>query len=73
MGYVFNVCTDPRHRRRGYSRACLTALLDWYHDRGVRTVDLRTSASAQPLYRSLGFQLTRDPAMRLALPAEPVD
>ena len=73
VGYVFNVCTDPRHRRRGYSRACLTALLDWYHDRGVRTVDLRTSASAQPLYRSLGFQLTRDPAMRLALPAEPVD
>lgn len=73
VGYVFNVCTDPRHRRRGYSRACLTALLGWYHDRGVRTVDLRTSASAQPLYRSLGFQLTRDPAMRLALPAEPVD
>ncbi|WP_446216107.1 GNAT family N-acetyltransferase [Micromonospora sp. IBHARD004] len=73
VGYVFNVCTDPRQRRRGYSRACMTALLDWYRRRGVRTVDLRTSEPAQPLYRSLGFQLTRDPAMRLALPAEPLD
>ncbi|SCG62965.1 GNAT family N-acetyltransferase [Micromonospora inositola] len=73
VGYVFNVCTDPRHRRRGYSRACMTALLDWYRRREVRTVDLRTSEPGQPLYRSLGFHLTRDPAMRLALPADPLD
>ncbi|PWR12866.1 GNAT family N-acetyltransferase [Micromonospora sicca] len=73
VGYVFNVCTDPAHRRRGYSRACVTALLDWYRRRGVRTVDLRSSEPAQPLYRSLGFQPTRDPAMRLTLPAEARD
>jgi GNAT superfamily N-acetyltransferase len=66
-GYVFNVATDPRYRRRGYSRACMTALVDWYRRRGVVKVDLRASAVAEPLYRSLGFARTADPAMRLNL------
>ncbi|WP_326558214.1 GNAT family N-acetyltransferase [Micromonospora sp. NBC_01796] len=67
-GYVFNVATDPAHRRRGYSRACVTAVLDWYRDRGIRTVDLRASRQGEPLYESLGFVRTADPAMRLRLP-----
>src|SRR5690242_2432230 len=28
-GYVYSVATDPAYRRRGYSRACMTALIDW--------------------------------------------
>jgi GNAT superfamily N-acetyltransferase len=68
LGYVFSVVTDPDHRRRGYSRACMQRLLDWYQQRGVTTVDLKASAEAEPLYLSLGFVRTRDPAMRLVLP-----
>ncbi|GIE85486.1 GNAT family N-acetyltransferase [Actinoplanes regularis] len=68
-GYVFNVATDPAHRRRGYSRLCTTALLDWYRDHGIATVDLRATAPAEPLYRSLGFVRTTDPAMRLHITA----
>jgi GNAT superfamily N-acetyltransferase len=68
VGYIFNVVTDPEHRRKGYSRRCVIALLDWYRDRGVRTIDLRASADGEPLYRSLGFARTPDPAMRLRLP-----
>jgi GNAT superfamily N-acetyltransferase len=67
VGYVFNVVTDTDMRRRGYSRACMTALLDWYQAHGIGTVDLRASADAEPLYRSLGFARTKDPAMRLHL------
>ncbi|WP_219463501.1 GNAT family N-acetyltransferase [Nonomuraea rhizosphaerae] len=67
MGYVFSVATDPGQRRRGYSRACVTALLDWYRERGIKVVDLRASAEAEPLYLSLGFARTSDPAMRLKL------
>ena len=63
-GYVFNVATDPGHRRRGYSRACMEALLAWYADRDVPIVDLRASPDGEPLYASLGFARTRDPAMR---------
>ncbi|MGW8951483.1 GNAT family N-acetyltransferase [Streptomyces sp. NPDC055709] len=66
-GYVFSVATDPDRRRRGHSRACMEALLDWFRERGVRRVDLRASEEGEPLYASLGFVRTPDPAMRLTL------
>jgi GNAT superfamily N-acetyltransferase len=66
-GYVFSVATHPDMRRRGFSRQCMTALLDWFRSQGVRKVDLRASAEAEPRYRSLGFTRTPDPAMRLRL------
>jgi GNAT superfamily N-acetyltransferase len=69
-GYVFSVATDPDRRRRGYSRSCMTALVDWFRDRGIKTIDLRASQEGEPLYRSLGFVRTPDPTMRLRLPAE---
>jgi GNAT superfamily N-acetyltransferase len=64
-GYVYNVATDPAYRRRGFSRACMTALLNWFDGRGVAVVDLRASRTGEPLYASLGFVRTPDPAMRL--------
>jgi GNAT superfamily N-acetyltransferase len=67
VGYVFSVATDPERRRRGYSRACMVRLLAWFAQRGITTVDLRASAEGEPLYRSLGFVRTSDPAMRLYL------
>ena len=66
-GYVYNVATDPDQRRRGFSRACMTALLDWYRTRGITHVELKATPDGEPLYRSLGFIRTTDPAMRLAL------
>jgi GNAT superfamily N-acetyltransferase len=55
FGYVMNVATDPAYRRRGYSRACMEALLAWFEGRGVAAVDLHASRYGEPLYRSLGF------------------
>ncbi|MFB7271169.1 GNAT family N-acetyltransferase [Streptomyces sp. NPDC056244] len=65
FGHVFNVATDPGLRRRGYSRACMEALLGWYRERGVRKIDLHASQEGEPLYASLGFVRTPDPSMRL--------
>ncbi|WP_212910424.1 GNAT family N-acetyltransferase [Streptomyces sp. TS71-3] len=65
-GHVFNVATDPGMRRRGYSRACMTALLAWYRERGVPRIDLHASVDGEPLYASLGFVRHREPAMRLS-------
>ncbi|MEU4622272.1 GNAT family N-acetyltransferase [Actinoplanes sp. NPDC023801] len=67
VGYVFNVSTDPAMRRRGYSRACMEALLQWFRDQGVRAADLTASPDGEPLYASLGFTRKSDPAMRLRL------
>ncbi|MFF4757248.1 GNAT family N-acetyltransferase [Streptomyces sp. NPDC001292] len=67
VGYVFSVATDPDARRRGYARACMESLLDWFRERGAAQVDLNASAEAEPLYAELGFVRKPDPSMRLRL------
>ncbi|MER5304672.1 GNAT family N-acetyltransferase [Streptomyces lasiicapitis] len=66
-GYVFSVATDPGMRRRGFSRACVEALLDWFRERGAGQVDLTASSEAEPLYAALGFVRKPDPYMQLKL------
>lgn len=66
-GYVFSVATDPDARRRGYARACVEALLEWFRGRGVRRVRLTASSQAEPLYVSLGFRPRPDPLLELRL------
>jgi len=68
-GYVFNVATDPDCRRRGLSRLCTAALLDWFRAQRVGRVDLRASPDGESLYRELGFVRSPAPAMRLQIPA----
>ncbi|MER7985617.1 GNAT family N-acetyltransferase [Streptomyces noursei] len=55
VGFVFNVCTDPRYRGRGHARATTEALLGRFAALGVGRVDLHATDAAAPLYRSLGF------------------
>ena len=68
VGYVMSVATDPGYRRRGYSRACMRALLAWFGGRGVSSVMLNASSEGEPLYTELGFAFSGDPQMRLKLP-----
>ncbi|WP_333775526.1 GNAT family N-acetyltransferase [Streptomyces sp. IBSBF 3136] len=67
VGHVFSVATDPDARRRGYARACMEGLLDWFRGRGAGHVLLNASPEAEPLYSSLGFARDPDPSMRLLL------
>jgi len=55
FGFVFNICTDPGSRSRGYARACTEALLAWFDEHRVTRIDLHASAGGEALYRSLGF------------------
>ncbi|MGC9377596.1 GNAT family N-acetyltransferase [Streptomyces sp. MH13] len=66
-GYVFSVATDPDARRRGYARACMEALLEWFREHGARRVRLTASTQAEPLYASLGFRQRPDPLLELTL------
>jgi GNAT superfamily N-acetyltransferase len=55
-GYVLNMSTDPRFRRRGHARACLEVLLAWFRDETeARSVGLMASEDGLALYRALGF------------------
>ena len=67
VGFVFSVATDPDARRRGYARACMDVLLDWFRERGAARVHLNASPDAEPHYLSLGFQPKPDPLLELTL------
>ena len=65
-GYVLNMSTDPRFRRRGYARACLEALLAWFSDETeARVVGLMASEDGIALYRALGFTEPRHAFLQL--------
>lgn len=66
-GYVFNVATDDGYRRRGYSRACLTALLGWFRSGGIVRAQLHASEDGYDLYRQLGFRDAAGPSMVITL------
>lgn len=67
-GHVFNLSTEPTHRRRGYAQTCLTALLSWFHtDTGVCVVSLNATPDGAGLYRSAGFREPAFPSMRMVM------
>jgi ribosomal protein S18 acetylase RimI-like enzyme len=67
FGFVFNVCTDPGHRGRGYARATTRALLDWFTGHGVTRIDLHATPNAEAMYRAFGFA-EHSTALSLTLP-----
>jgi ribosomal protein S18 acetylase RimI-like enzyme len=67
-GHVFNISTDTRRRRRGHARACLLALLAWFRDETeCRVINLNTTDHGAELYRALGFDAPRFPALQLRM------
>ena len=55
-GHVASMSTDPAHRRRGYGRLVLTALMEWFVALEVPRVDLRATEDGRPLYEDVGFR-----------------
>jgi GNAT superfamily N-acetyltransferase len=67
-GHVFNMSTLPGHRRRGYARACLEALLEWFRDETeARVINLNATQDGIALYRAVGFSEPRFAALQVIL------
>lgn len=64
VGHIQWVATDPGFRRRGYGRAVIEGLLDWYRAQGITHVELHATPDGEPLYRSLGFGESHNPHLR---------
>ena len=64
--HIMNVYTNTDSLRRGIARQMVTTLLDEANERGVTCVSLDATENGAPLYKSLGFEYSRE-NMELAL------
>jgi GNAT superfamily N-acetyltransferase len=67
VGYIQWVSTEPAWRRHGLARAITVALIDWFAEQQVPSVELHATLDGEPLYRALGFDQGMNPGLRLQL------
>jgi GNAT superfamily N-acetyltransferase len=63
LAFVYNVYTEPAHRRRGLARLVMDAMHRWCRDAGISSIALNASADGRPLYESLGYHVSPNPMM----------
>jgi GNAT superfamily N-acetyltransferase len=64
-GYLFNIYTEPSHRRRGLAARLTDAALDLARNLGIEIMELHASLEAEGLYQRMGFVPTSE--MRLVM------
>jgi GNAT superfamily N-acetyltransferase len=69
IAVVYNVYTEPAHRRQGVARRLMEAIHAWCRDAGIASIALNASQDGRPLYESMGYQLPSSPMMFFAFPA----
>jgi GNAT superfamily N-acetyltransferase len=67
IAFVYNVYTEPAHRRRGLARMIMDAIHAWCRDEGIGVAGLNASSQAQRLYESMGYRQMPAPMMMLSL------
>jgi GNAT superfamily N-acetyltransferase len=67
LAFVYNVYTEPAHRRRGLARLVMDAIHAWCAEAGVTSVALNASKDGQPLYEAMGYAVTPSPMMFLPI------
>ena len=67
LAYVYNVYTEPGHRRRGLARLIMEAIHAWCRASDVASVALNASRDGAPLYETLGYQVSPSPMMFLPI------
>ena len=60
-GVLASVATDPRWRRRGLGRLCVTAADAWLAESAAPVAYLHATADGEAIYRSLGWSEPRYP------------
>jgi ribosomal protein S18 acetylase RimI-like enzyme len=62
-GHIQSMATDPAARRQGHAREVFGALLAWFAENGVTSVDLHATSLGEGLYRDHGFSEPRHLAL----------
>jgi GNAT superfamily N-acetyltransferase len=66
-GFVFNVYTQPSHRKQGLAKRLMDAMHDHCRAEGIERVVLNASVFGKPLYDAMGYVDATEPMMRLTL------
>ena len=67
LAFVYNVYTEPAHRRRGLARLIMDAIHDWCRVNGITSVALNASRDGKPLYQAMGYAESPSPMMFLPI------
>jgi GNAT superfamily N-acetyltransferase len=67
LAFVYNLYTEPPHRRRGVARLIMNAIHDWCRTNGIKSIALNASDEGRPIYEALGYRVSPNPMMFLAL------
>ena len=56
-GYIFNVCTDEKFRKRGYSTMILNEIINFFRKKDIKNVTLKSNEKSFELYKKNGFNI----------------
>jgi GNAT superfamily N-acetyltransferase len=70
LAFVYNVYTEPSHRRHGLARQIMETIHAWCRGAGIGAVALNSSREGQALYESLGYRIRPNPMMLCELTVE---
>jgi GNAT superfamily N-acetyltransferase len=65
IAFVYNVFTEPDHRRRGLARRLMETIHAWCREQDIASVRLHASAGGRPLYEGFGYVPTNEMTLRL--------
>ena len=63
MAFVYNVYTEPAHRKNGLARRIMETIHAWCAGRGIPALALNAAADARHLYDSMGYFEAPSPMM----------
>jgi GNAT superfamily N-acetyltransferase len=67
LAFVYNVYTEPSHRRQGLARLIMDAIHAWCRAHGVTSLALNSSRDGLALYEQLGYVQSPSPMMFFSL------
>jgi GNAT superfamily N-acetyltransferase len=67
LPFVYNVYTEPAHRRRGLARLVMDTIHTWCREQGYQRIGLAASCEGLPLYQSVGYRAPSEPHLFMRL------
>jgi GNAT superfamily N-acetyltransferase len=67
LAFVYNVYTEPDHRRRGLARLIMETIHAWCRAEGIGSMALNASRDGKPLYEAMGYAESTSPMMFLPI------